>query len=123
MGLPAIVYNSQRNEYLIAWADRRTGVNSLWAQRISADGQLLDNAWTPADETNPANNFRISQSRGVRYNTIIQNTGNGIQLGGQAAGSVSIVNNNLFGNGTYDLYLAGGQAGTQNFTVDATNNC
>ncbi len=64
MGLPAIVYNSQRNEYLIAWADRRTGVNSLWAQRISADGQLLDNAWTPADETNPANNFRISQSRG-----------------------------------------------------------
>ncbi len=58
----------------------------------------------------------------MRYNTIIHNTGNGIQLGGQAAASVNIVNNNLFGNGTYDLYLTGGQAGTQNFTVNATNN-
>ena len=122
MGAPAIAYNSQRNEYLVAWADDRTGVNSIWAQRISAAGQLLDNAWTPVDETNPANNFRISQGRGVRNNTIIHNTGYGIQLGGQAAASVTIANNNLFGNGTYDLYLSGGQAGTQNFTVNAANN-
>ncbi|HRA66224.1 MAG TPA: S8 family serine peptidase, partial [Caldilinea sp.] len=122
MGLPAIAYNVQRNEYLVAWADDRTGANNIWAQRLDAAGQLLDNAWTPANETNPANNFRISQSRGVRYNTIIHNTGNGIQLGGQAAASVNIVSNNLFGNGTYDLYLSGGQAGTQNSTVNAVNN-
>jgi subtilisin family serine protease len=118
----AIAYNSQRNEYLVAWADDRTGVNSIWAQRISAAGQLLDNAWTPLDETNPANNFRIGEWRGVRNNTIIHNTGYGIQLGGAAAASVTIANNNLFGNNSYDLYLSGGQAGTQNFTVDAANN-
>ena len=122
LSTPAIAYNSQRNEYLVAWSDNRTGTSSIWAQRLNAAGQLLDNTWTSADETNPANNFRISQSRGVRYNTIIHNTGNGIQLGGQAAGSVSIANNNLFGNGSYDLYLGGGQAGTQNFTVEAANN-
>ncbi len=123
MGRPAIAYNSQNNEYLVAWADNRLGMTSnIFAQRLSATGQLLDNTWTPADETNPANNFRISQSRGVRYNTIIHNTGYGIQLGGQSAASVNIANNNLFGNGTYDLYLSGGQAGTQNFTVNATDN-
>jgi len=123
MGRPAIAYNSQYHEYLVAWADNRLGMTSnIFAQRLSATGQLLDNTWTPADETNPANNFRINQSRGVRYNTIIHNTGYGIQLGGQAAASVNILNNNLFGNGTYDLYLSGGQAGTQNFTVNATDN-
>jgi subtilisin family serine protease len=122
MAVPAIAYNSQRNEYLVVWVDNRTGAYSIWAQRINATGQLLDNAWTPTDETNPANNFRISQVRGVRYNTIIHNTGYGIQLGGQAAASVTIANNNLFGNGTYDLYLTGGQVGTQNFTVNAANN-
>lgn len=123
MERPAIAYNSQNDEYLVAWADNRLGITSnIFAQRLSATGQLLDNTWTPADETNPANNFRISQTRGVRYNTIIHNTGYGIQLGGQAAASVNILNNNLFGNGTYDLYLSGGQAGTQNFTVNATDN-
>ncbi|MFM7172644.1 MAG: S8 family serine peptidase, partial [Caldilinea sp.] len=64
IGGPAIAYNSQRNEYLVAWSDNRTGVSSLWAQRLNAAGQLLDNGWTSADETNPANNFPISQPRG-----------------------------------------------------------
>ena len=122
IGGPAVAYNSQRNEYLVVWSDTRTGVPSLWAQRLNAAGQLLDNGWTSADETNPVNNFRIGQLGGVRYNTIIHNAGNGLQLGGQAAGSVSIAHNNLFGNGTYDLYLADGQAGTQNFTVDVASN-
>jgi hypothetical protein len=100
---PGCRLNSQRNEYLVVWSDTRTGVPSLWAQRLNAAGQLLDNGWTSADETNPANNFRIGQLGGVRYNTIIHNAGNGLQLGGQAVGSVSIAHNNLFGNGTYDL--------------------
>lgn len=118
----AVAYNTQYGEYLVAWSDTRTGSGAIWAQRLSSTGQLLDNTWTPADETNPANNFRISATRGVRFNTIIDNAGYGIQLSGAAAGSVSINHNNLFGNGGYELYLAGGTAGSQNFTVDAANN-
>ena len=111
MASPAITYNSHRNEYLVVGPTTALVAIGIWAQRLNATGQLLDNAWTSADETNPANNFRISQPRGVRYNTIIHNTNNGIQLGGQAAASVNIVHNNLFDNGTYDIYLTGGAGG------------
>lgn len=122
MGAPAIAYNSQRNEYLLAWADNRLGSTNIWSQRLNAAGQLLDNDWTPADETNPANNYRLTEPRGVRHNTIIHNTGNGIQLSGAAVSSVVVNQNNLFSNGSADLYLNSGQAGTQNFTLDATDN-
>ncbi len=103
---PVLAYNSQRNEFLTVWVDCRTAPCVLYGQRLSADGQLLDNAWTTADETNPAVNFRLTEARGVRYNTIINNSGNGLQLSGSAAGTVNIAGNNWFGNANYDVYMS-----------------
>jgi hypothetical protein len=70
---------------------------------------LLDNPGTDADETDPSVNFRIAPLRGIRYNTIINNGGYGIHARGQYADSVSFNDNNLFGNGIYDFYLATNQ--------------
>jgi len=45
-------------------------------------------------------------SGGVRHNTIINNEGYGIEVQGEWTSSLSFGANNLFGNDTYDLYLA-----------------
>lgn len=58
----------------------------------------------------------------VLNNTIINNSGVGLWLRGSGASLVAIANNNLFGNHDYDFYLQSGSPGTQNFTVNATNN-
>lgn len=119
---PTIAYNTQQDEFLVAWTDYRLGSGSIYGQRISGDGQLLDNDWTPEDESQPSVNFRMTTPRGVRHNTIIHNNGNGMRLRGDGLRGLTIINNNLFGNGTYEIYLEDGSPGTQNFTVSATEN-
>lgn len=120
---PAIVYNSVRDEYLVAWVDNRQANQLIYAQRISADGQLLDNAWTLDDESQSSVNFLLTKPRGgVRLNTIIDNTGNGIAVRGNGASALTIANNNLFGNGDYEIYVEHGSPGSQNYTLEAVNN-
>jgi len=96
---PILAYNSVSDEYLAVWRDCRSGSCILYGQRLSAEGQLLDNEWSAADETDPAVNFRLTQGRGVRNNTIINNGGYG-------------VDNNWFGNGDYDVYMQAGSSVT-----------
>lgn len=102
---PVPALNSQQDEFLTVWVDGRNGSSSIYGQRLSAGGQLLDNAWSGPDETDPAVNFPLTQGRGVRNNTIINNAGYGLDIGGSAAQSVLIAENNWFGNGTYDVYM------------------
>lgn len=116
---PALAYNANRNEYLAAWVDARQGPGVIYGQRLSADGQLLDNAWTAAVETSPLVNFQLGGAKRLRYNTILNNKAYGTQISGGAAGQVSVAYNNLIGNATYDVYLPNG---TQNMTVTATGN-
>ena len=117
----ALVYNSARHEFLFAWADDRGGSSAIYGQRLSSAAALLDNAWSPANEAVASTNFRLATVGGVRNNTIINNRTAGITLSGQAA-AVLIHDNNLFGNAGYDIQLNSGSAGSQNFTVDASNN-
>ena len=59
----------------------------------------------------------------IRHNTIGQNLGPGLSLSGLTSGDGLLIhNNNLFANTEYDLLLAPGEAGTQNFTVDLSGN-
>uniref|UniRef100_A0A540VEF0 S8 family serine peptidase n=1 Tax=Litorilinea aerophila TaxID=1204385 RepID=A0A540VEF0_9CHLR len=124
---PKVVYNSTRNEYLVAWIDNRQGtpaVPAFYGQRLDVNGQLLDNDWTPEDESQPSVNFLLVQPQdGIRYNTIIDNQGNGISLQGYRLRSLIISDNNLFGNkGQYEIYVEHSSPGSQNFTINATNN-
>ena len=101
----ALAYNSNQNEYLIAWVDYRSGTGRLFGQRLNSNGRLLDNAWTAADESDPAVNFALTQGHGIRYNTIFNNSGYGVSVGGGAASQVPIDHNNCFSNEQYDLYM------------------
>ncbi len=38
---PAIVYNTQRNEYLVVWSTDRDKCDGIWGQLVSANGKLL----------------------------------------------------------------------------------
>jgi len=102
---PILAHNSRSDEYLAVWRDCRSESCVLYGQRLSAEGQLLDNEWSAADETSPTVNFRPTQGRGVRNNTIINNGGYGVSIAGSAAGDVTFVDNNWFGNGDYDVYM------------------
>ena len=109
---PILAYNSGSDEYLAVWRDCRSESCILYGQRLSAEGQLLDNEWSATDETDPTVNFRLTQGRGVRNNTIINNDGYGVIIAGSAAGDVTFVDNNWFGNGDYDVYMQAGSSVT-----------
>ena len=53
---PDVAYHAHRDEYLVVWDDRY----DIYGQRLSADGDLLDNPGTPEEETDPTVNFAIS---------------------------------------------------------------
>jgi subtilisin family serine protease len=57
-------------------------------------------------ETDPKVSLAASAGAGVRYNTIISNAGNGLEVSGSYAGLFAYDHNNLFGNSSYDLYLS-----------------
>lgn len=106
-----------------------TGIVRISGHQVDMEHNLIANNRTfcpfpPCSFTGVAVELTIqaANSSGVHNNTIINNSGYGLQLQGTGANSVVIANNNLFGNATFDIYLENGQAGTQNFTVDATNN-
>ena len=39
--IPAVAYNSEDNEYLVAWQDRRNGCDDIYGQRVGSDDSLL----------------------------------------------------------------------------------
>ena len=51
--LPAIAYNSDANEYLVVWQDARSGAtdHNIYAQRVSASGELLAEEFVIDDTT------------------------------------------------------------------------
>jgi len=55
---PALVYDSDNNQYLIAWQDLRYGNWDVFAQLVSRSGELLDAAGNPGAD--PTVNFPIS---------------------------------------------------------------
>jgi PKD repeat protein len=56
---PATAYNRDAGEYLVVWQDGRDYWDNIYGQRLAANGSLLDNPDTGADETDPAVNFVI----------------------------------------------------------------
>lgn len=115
---PMVAYNSQQDEYLLAWADNRQGNLTIFGRRLDASGNLLDNHWSPADESDPAVAPPLMEAHGVRFNTIIHNQGYGLKISGSAAGQVLIGHNNWFGNGAYDVYMNA----THGVTVTVADN-
>jgi len=59
---PVVAYNLPRDEFLVAWMDRRNGTSGwdIYGQQVDADGDLLDNPHTVASETSPDINFAIT---------------------------------------------------------------
>ncbi len=55
---PVLVYDSGLNHYLAAWQDMRHGDRDVFAQLVSDQGELLDQAGNP--DADPAMNFSIS---------------------------------------------------------------
>ena len=55
---PALVYNSDANQYLAAWQDLRREDQDIFAQLVSGQGELLDQDGNPGAD--PAVNFSIS---------------------------------------------------------------
>jgi subtilisin family serine protease len=106
-----------------------TGIVRISGHQVDIKHNLIASNRTfcpfpPCSFTGVAVELTVQAASGstVHNNTIINNSGYGIQLQWVRENSVVIANNNLFGNHGYDLYLSNGQAGTQNFTVNATNN-
>ncbi len=57
---PQVVYNPDDDHYLVVWQDRRDDNHfGIFAQRLDAEGGLLDNPGTPEVETSPTVNFLI----------------------------------------------------------------
>lgn len=52
-----VAYNSLAGEYLVAWEDRRGGEWDIYVQRVSGEGELLDEAGEPGAD--PAINLPI----------------------------------------------------------------
>lgn len=106
-----------------------TGIVRISGHRVEIEHNLIASNRTfcpfpPCSYTGVALELTVQAANGstVHNNTIINNSGDGIQLQWIGENSVVIANNNLFGNQGYDLHLSSGQAGTQNFTVNASNN-
>jgi uncharacterized repeat protein (TIGR01451 family) len=55
---PALAYNSDNNQYLVAWQDLRYDSGDIFAQLVSGEGELLDKSGNPGAD--PAVNFPIS---------------------------------------------------------------
>ncbi len=92
------------------------GINASNLQLVDIEGNLI------AGNTGPALYLNVRDNNSVRLNTIIDNTGNGISVQGNGARTLTIANNNLFDNGDYEIYVEHGSSGSQNFTINATNN-
>lgn len=119
---------SIRNNRIV---DNVGGIQISSAQTVTIEGNVIANnrlfcfpeyACVSTDAAALAIDTHEPSNSVIRNNTIINNGPYGLRLSGSGTKSVSIINNNLFGNGGYDLYLLDGSPGTQNFTVNAINN-
>ena len=105
---PKLAYNPSANQFLVSWGEYSANAWGIFAQVIDA-----------ADGSKVGQVIDVSQTAGVHNNTIINNLAYGLSLSGQAIGGLSVKQNNLFGNKTFDLSV---ETGTQNQTLDATQN-
>lgn len=117
-----------RNNVIV---DNSTAIYVSGFQDIEVEHNLIANNFgdctpQPCESTKAAVEIGVfgqHLNTGVRSNTIINNISNGVRLYVYyQGGSIDIAQNNFFDNGQYDLDLSVGSPGTQNFTLNATNN-
>ncbi len=79
-GRPDVAWNSADNEYLGVWADNRNSVSTgfdIYAQRVSSQGELLDNAGNPGADS--AVNFAVSEAAGDQDHPVLVYNSDNIQ--------------------------------------------
>jgi hypothetical protein len=57
----AVAYHAHADEYLVVWTD----ISELWGRVVDGNGDLLDVADTPEDESDPAVDFFINEGLGL----------------------------------------------------------
>jgi subtilisin family serine protease len=115
-GLGGATYNTSRNELLAVWRDMRDSSQTIYGQRFSPTGVLLDNSGSSRDESNPGVNFPIVLGAGFTHNTVAGN-GTGLSVNATDPDLLVTSDNNLLRNTTYNV--ANGGSGTLNLT----HNC
>jgi uncharacterized repeat protein (TIGR01451 family) len=75
-----VTWNSADNEYLAVWADNRNSASTgfdIYAQRVSSQGELLDNAGNPGADS--AVNFAVSEATGDQDHPVLVYNSDNIQ--------------------------------------------